>query len=129
MHQVHLVPSIFMRTLHISVWPSRDVSDLRYLRIGAHGTRPAAFNTVRYSEKLLEQSGISIETLDLFELFGWVGRLKDNDATVNAKLGQIQNYAVAKSIPPSALLKMAKFGVAVDKWMRSEERRVGKECR
>jgi L-fucose isomerase-like protein len=91
---------------------------LKNLRIGALGARPTAFNTVRYSEKLLEQSGISIETLDLFELFGWVGKLKDNDPAVNAKLKEIQNYAVAKSIPPTALLKMAKFGVAVDKWMK-----------
>jgi L-fucose isomerase-like protein len=96
----------------------RAVKALKNLRIGALGARPTAFNTVRYSEKLLEQSGISIETLDLFELFGWVGKIKDNDAAVNAKLKEIQNYVVAKSIPPVALLKMAKFGVAVDKWMK-----------
>ena len=35
---------------------------------------------------------------------------------VNAKLQEIQTYVVAKSIPPTALLKMAKFGVAVDGW-------------
>src|SRR5205085_1746121 len=39
----------------------RAVKAMRSLRIGALGARPAAFNTVRYSEKLLEQSGISIE--------------------------------------------------------------------
>lgn len=96
----------------------RTVRGLKNLRIGALGARPTAFNTVRYSEKLLEQSGISIETLDLFELFGWIGKYKDNDPAVNAKLTEIQNYVVAKSIPPTALLKMAKFGVAVDKWMK-----------
>jgi len=96
----------------------RVVRALRNLRIGALGARPTAFNTVRYSEKLLEQSGISIETLDLFELFGWVGKMKNNDAQVEAKLKQIQEYVVAKSIPPVALLKMAKFGVAVDQWMK-----------
>src|SRR5262245_35410431 len=96
----------------------RTVKALKNLRIGALGARPTAFNTVRYSEKLLEKSGISIETLDLFELFGWVGKMKDNDATVNAKLAEIQNYVSAKAIPPVALLKMAKFGVAVDKWMK-----------
>ncbi|MBI4327118.1 MAG: fucose isomerase [Chloroflexi bacterium] len=96
----------------------RVVRGLKNLRIGALGARPTAFNTVRYSEKLLEQSGISIETLDLFELFGWVGKMKDSDAAVEAKLQEIQEYVVAKSIPPVALLKMAKFGVAVDKWMK-----------
>ena len=44
----------------------------------AHGPRP--FKTVRFSEKLLEQSGITVETLDLYELFGWVDALSDDDA-------------------------------------------------
>ena len=46
----------------------RVVKGLRNLRIGALGARPTAFNTVRYSEKLLEASGISVETLDLSEV-------------------------------------------------------------
>ena len=35
----------------------RVVRSLKHARIGAIGARPAAFNTVRYSEKLLEQAG------------------------------------------------------------------------
>ncbi|MGA2262020.1 MAG: L-fucose/L-arabinose isomerase family protein [Acidobacteriota bacterium] len=96
----------------------RVVKGLRNLRIGALGARPTAFNTVRYSEKLLEQSGISVETLDLFELFSWVGRMQDNDAPVRAKLKKIHQYVGAQNVPPAALLKMAKFGVAVDDWMQ-----------
>jgi L-fucose isomerase-like protein len=96
----------------------RVLKGLKNLRIGALGARPVAFNTVRYSEKLLEHSGITVETLDLFELFGWVGKMGDTDAAVEAKLKEIQAYVSAKTIPPSALLKMAKFGVAVDKWMK-----------
>jgi L-fucose isomerase-like protein len=91
---------------------------LQNLRIGALGARPTAFNTVRYSEKLLEDSGISIETLDLFELFGWIGKMKDDSAPVQAKLNEISQYVVAKGIPAPALMKMAKFGVAVDQWMK-----------
>ena len=97
----------------------RVVRALRNLRIGALGARPTAFNTVRYSEKLLEGSGISVETLDLYELFGWIGRMKDDDESVQAKLKEIQGYAVSKSMPAVALLKMAKFGVAVDQWMKA----------
>ncbi len=108
----------FAQDLQDFVVTCRAVRALKNLRIGALGARPTAFNTVRYSEKLLEQSGISIETLDLFELFGWIGKMKDSDAAVNAKLAEIQSYVVAKSIPPTALLKMSKFGVAVDQWMK-----------
>ena len=38
--------------------------------VGVVGARPAAFNTVRFSEKLLERAGISVETLDLSEVIG-----------------------------------------------------------
>ncbi len=93
------------------------VKGLRNLRIGALGARPTAFNTVRYSEKLLEQSGISVETLDLFELFGWVDKMKDSDPPVQDKLKEIHNYVGTRNVPAPALLKMAKFGVAVDRWM------------
>ncbi len=118
LHTVNPNSESFQRDLQDFVVTCRVTKALKNLRIGALGARPTAFNTVRYSEKLLERSGISIETLDLFELFGWVGKLKDGDAAVAAKLKEIQNYVVAKSIPPVALLKMAKFGVAVDKWMK-----------
>src|SRR5262245_24136394 len=58
----------------------RVVKGMRRLRIGAIGARPAAFNTVRYSEKLLEHSGISIEPIDLSEILGRINRMKDSEA-------------------------------------------------
>jgi L-fucose isomerase-like protein len=96
----------------------RVVRGLKNLRIGALGARPTAFNTVRYSEKLLERAGISVETLDLFELFGWIGRLRDDNGQVQAKLKEIDSYFTVKNVPSAALMKMAKFGVAVDTWMK-----------
>jgi len=118
LHTVNPDKPSFQQDLHDFIITCRVRRALRNVRIGALGARPTAFNTVRYSEKLLENSGISIETLDLFELFGWVGKLANNDPAVDAKLKEISAYVSAKSIPPVALLKMAKFGVAVDKWMR-----------
>jgi L-fucose isomerase-like protein len=96
----------------------RVVKGLRNLRIGALGARPTAFNTVRYSEKLLEASGISIETLDLSEVLGRIGRIKDTDDLVVQKLSAIQKYVTTAGIPQAALLKMAKLGAVVDDWMR-----------
>lgn len=108
----------FLQDIQDFVATCRVRRALKNLRIGALGARPTAFNTVRYSEKLLEQSGISIETLDLFELFGWIDQMKDDSAPVQAKLKEISEYVVAKGIPSPALMKMAKFGVAVDQWMK-----------
>jgi L-fucose isomerase-like protein len=90
---------------------------LRDARIGAVGARPAAFNTVRYSEKLLERSGISVETLDLSELLGWIAKMGDKDAPVQEKLERIRAYTNIQGIPTLSLMKMAKLGAALDRWM------------
>src|SRR5277367_3323972 len=58
----------------------RVKNGLKNLRIGSIGARPAAFNTVRYSEKILEAEGISIETVDLSEILGLIAKLKDDDS-------------------------------------------------
>jgi L-fucose isomerase-like protein len=95
----------------------RVVRSLRRMRVGMLGARPAPFNTVRFSEKLLEKHGISIETLDLSEAFGRIGRLNDDEADVIAKRKTIERYANTKQVPDSSLNKMAKFGVVLDRWM------------
>src|SRR5262245_30100624 len=94
----------------------RVANGLRRLRIGAIGARPSAFNTVRYSEKILEANGITVEPIDLSEIFGRIGRLKDEEADVQGKLAAIQGYVSTDGIPSAALLKMAKLGLVIDRW-------------
>src|SRR5215467_14422886 len=88
----------------------RVVNGFRNLRVGSIGARPAAFNTVRYSEKILEANGISIETLDLSEVLGRIDRMKDHDDAAQSKLAAIKKYVDSKDVPPPALMKMAKLG-------------------
>jgi len=99
----------------------RVVKGLRNLRIGALGARPTAFNTVRYSEKLLEASGISVETLDLSEVLGRISRMKDTDEAAVEKLQSIEKYVTTTDIPQAALLKMAKLGAVIDQWMKATD--------
>ena len=96
----------------------RIVKGLKNVRFGAIGARTGAFNTVRYSEKILELAGISIETLDLSEVFGRVEKLKENDKIVKDKLSEIQKYLSIKGIPNNAILRMAKFACVVDSWVK-----------
>ena len=99
----------------------RVVRGLRNLRVGAIGARPTAFNTVRYSEKLLERSGITVETLDLSEVMGRIEKSKDHDDEVQAKLAAIRRYIPVGDTPEPALLKMAKLGAVIDRWMAASE--------
>ena len=99
----------------------RVVRGLRRLRIGAIGARPAAVNTVRYSEKILEANGISVEPIDLSEILGRIDRMKDDDPAAQAKLAAIKSYVATSGIPANALMKMAKLGAVIDGWMQQTE--------
>jgi L-fucose isomerase-like protein len=96
----------------------RIVKGLKNLRVGSIGARPTAFNTVRYSERLFESGGISIETIDLSEIFGRIERMKDSDDAAQAKLATIKSYVSTVGIPEESLVKMAKLGAVIDGWMR-----------
>jgi L-fucose isomerase-like protein len=99
----------------------RVVRGLRGARIGAVGARPNIFNTVRYSEKLLQASGISVETADLSEVFGPAEKLAGADARVKAKVDDIRGYINTGGIPVEALVKMAKMAVVLEDWMDEHE--------
>lgn len=99
----------------------RVIKTLDGARIGAIGTRPPNFTTVRFSEKLLEKSGISVEPIDLSEIFGRIDRLADNDASVQKQLKSINDYVPTAGVPEAALLKMAKLAVVIDQWVNEHD--------
>ena len=99
----------------------RVTNEMRNLRVGSIGARPAAFNTVRYSEKILESQGISVETVDLSEILGRIARLKDTDSNVETKLAEIRKYVPTGDVPESALIKMAKLGFVIEHWMKQTD--------
>jgi L-fucose isomerase-like protein len=95
----------------------RVVKGLRRVRIGAVGARPNAFNTTRYSEKLLEHAGISVNTIDLSEIFGRAADIASSDARVKQRIELIRQYAYSSEAPEESMVKMAKFAVVLDGWM------------
>jgi L-fucose isomerase-like protein len=121
LHTVAPDSESFRQDLRQFAGTCRVVRGLRGARVGVLGARPAAFITVRYSEKLLEKAGISVESLDLSEAFGLVGKLSDDDASVKAKLDEIKAYTPTTGVPNDALIKMAKFGLVMGDWIAEQE--------
>ncbi len=111
----------FRRDLDWFAGVCRVVRGLRGLRVGAIGARPAAFNTVRFSEKLLEAAGISVEPIDLSEIVGRIERLPDEAPAVKQKLAAINAYVTTSGVPVPALVKMAKLGAVIDAWMKETD--------
>jgi L-fucose isomerase-like protein len=117
LHTVAPDAESFRQDLRRFATTCRVVRGLRGARFGMLGTRPAAFSTVRFSEKLLEKAGISVEVLDLSEAFGRASRLADDEPAVDAMLGALTSYVPTRGIPPAALLKMAKLALVMENWM------------
>jgi L-fucose isomerase-like protein len=121
LHTMDPATPFFAREIDWFAGVCRVVRGLSNCRVGALGARPAAFSTVRYSEKLLQESGITVETLDLSELFGRIEALSDTSREVTARLKKITEYTPTTGIPPDALTKMAKLGIVMDRWMKDVE--------
>jgi L-fucose isomerase-like protein len=97
------------------------VKGLKNLRIGAVGARPGAFNTVRYSEKILQRYGISVTTVDFSEILGNADKLKASDASVKERLDKIKAYASTGSTPDEALVQIAKLDVVLREFMEAND--------
>ena len=116
-HVTHPSSEDFKKDLARFVGACRVVNGMRGVRLGAVGARPGAFNTVRYSEKILERHGISVTTVDLSEFIAQVAQINENEDAVGAKLDAIKAYAPAPGVPADKLLQMAKLGVVLERWM------------
>jgi L-fucose isomerase-like protein len=116
-HVVHPNDPTFEADLVKFIAVCRTVRGLRGARFGAIGARPGAFNTVRYSEKILERYGISVTTADLSEILGKAGKLSADDAGVRAKLAEINAYAPSQGVPDDKMVQMSRLGVVLDEFI------------
>lgn len=100
----------------------RTVRGLRSARIGAIGTRPAAFQTVRYSEKILQKAGVTVLPVDLSEIFAAAESIADREEALLDKVNEILAYGtVPSSIPPTNIIKQAKLSLAIERWQLDNE--------
>ena len=118
-HTVAIADPRFREDLARFQQTCKVVRGLSRVRIGAVGARPNAFNTTRFSEKLFEASGITVNTIDLSEVFGSAAKIDDCDPRVRERVKQIRAYADSSAAPEKSVLRMAKFALVVDDWMRS----------
>lgn len=99
----------------------RTVKGLRNARLGAIGVRPNAFQTVRYSEKLLERTGIALEVINLMEIVGRARELENTSPEVRRIRTQMDQLFMLKNVPPESLAKTAKLTAVILKWVQENE--------
>ncbi|MDR1510724.1 MAG: hypothetical protein LBS53_13950 [Synergistaceae bacterium] len=99
----------------------RTVKGLRNARIGLFGTRPSAFQTVRFSEKLLQRTGINVVPTDLSQVFAAANSVSAGEAAYRDRLAEVGNYGNIGNVSGEVLAKSAKLSVAIDRIMEANE--------
>ena len=100
----------------------RTVKGLKNARIGSIGARTGAFQTVRYSEKILQASGITVVTVDLSEILGAAQAINSDAPEVKAQLERIASYGrIPAHIKQENIVKQAKLSLAVNRWIEENE--------
>ncbi len=95
----------------------RIVNGLRGARIAMLGARPVAFNTVRYSEKILQAHKIAVQTVDMSEIIFAAQNYPDNEK-VAAKEKEIRAYGkIPDYIEPFKITKQAKLCLAIEEYV------------
>lgn len=121
-HTCDIGGAVFTRDLDNFSRVCRVVKGLTGARIGSIGARPAPFNTVRYSEKLLQATGISVTTVDLSEMIAAAGKIDAQSAAVKKKLEEVKAYGkIPNAIVEANIMKQVCLSVAIDNWMDANE--------
>ncbi len=100
----------------------RTVKGLKNARIGSIGARTGAFQTVRYSEKILQASGVTVVTVDLSEILGAAVAIADDAPEVLAQMDKMASYGrIPAHIKRENIVKQAKLTLAVNRWIEKNE--------
>ncbi|MBL7968303.1 MAG: hypothetical protein JNK09_14970 [Prolixibacteraceae bacterium] len=99
----------------------RVVNGMKGLRVGAIGARPIGFQTMRFSEKLLQAADITIVPVDMSEIIAAAEKISENDPAVVAKVEAIQNYGSCGIASKGKIAKQARFGLAVENWIQEND--------
>jgi len=116
-HVIHPTNVLFEKELLDFIAICRIVNGIRNLRIGAVGARPTAFNTVRYSEKILERNGISVVTIDLSEILGIANKLGASDKIVKESIEKIKAYSNIGKTPDDKFIQIAKLDAVLGQFV------------
>jgi L-fucose isomerase-like protein len=113
-HTVHPASPRFAANIDYFDRLCRVVKGMKSMVVGAIGARTTAFKTVRIDELALQRHGITMETLDLSDVFARMSALSSTDARLVAKAERLKRYTSWTGVPEAALETLARLGVVLD---------------
>ncbi len=92
----------------------RVYNGMKDMTLGALGARTTAFKTVRFDEVALQRNGITVEALDLSEVFFRMGELTSGEQALKDKIARLTDYTCWDGVPEDRLEQIARLGVVID---------------
>lgn len=120
-HTYSLESSEFTKDILKFAGVCRVLKGMKGLRVGAIGTRPIGFQTMRLSEKLLQASDITVVPVDMSEIIVAAEKIDENDAAVIEKVAAIRNYGSCAVVSKHKISKQARFSLAVENWIAAND--------
>jgi L-fucose isomerase-like protein len=113
-HTCAIDSEAFRRDIETFAGVCRVVKGIRGSRIAMLGARPVAFNTVRYSEKILQAHGISVQTVDFSEVIA-AAKEDQDEQKIAAKEREILAYGrIPADIQREKITRQAKLCLAIE---------------
>ena len=124
-HTCAINSDVFTKDIENFAKICRIVSGLKGLRVAQIGTRPAAFQTVRYSEKLLQKIGVQVIPVDMAEII-FAALSQEENEEVREVAGRIRAYGTLEDgVADENVIKQAKLYVTIKKWMKENDCQAG----
>jgi L-fucose isomerase-like protein len=92
----------------------RVYNGLKRMTVGAIGARTTAFKTVRIDELALQRHDITMETVDLSDVFNRMAKLDAGAAAMKAKAARLKDYTNWDGVPEKAFDKLTRLAVVID---------------
>ncbi|MFI4912823.1 MAG: L-fucose/L-arabinose isomerase family protein [Sedimentisphaeraceae bacterium JB056] len=92
----------------------RIVGGFENMVVGAIGARTSAFKTVRVDELALQQNGITMEVMDLSEIFKRMDDINPSADIYKAKSQSLKAYTNWGQTPDASYDKLVRLGVILD---------------
>ena len=92
----------------------RVVGGLKNMVVGAVGSRTTAFKTVRIDELALQRNGITMEVIDLVEVFARMDKVTQSASAYKDKSQRLKEYTNWQGVPDESFDKIVRLGVVLD---------------
>lgn len=92
----------------------RVYNGMKEMIVGAIGARTTAFKTVRIDELALQRHNITMETLDLSEVFARMKAVRMNSSKYKDKAERLRQYVSWEGTPAEAFETIVRLGVVLD---------------